>query len=112
MAVTANQHVAVHSVEDVMLTVRVIITIIYRLKAETDKLIMNFLFGGQAGIGNVRLNQHSTYMAVAILCESDHAICAIRKVLIVCFDTLKKRSEIVIRITEVVQLDNLRAVFR
>ena len=56
MAVIINKHITIHSIEDVVLMVRVIIAIIYWLKAETDKLIMNFLFGGQAGIGNVRLN--------------------------------------------------------
>ncbi len=55
MAITANQHVAVHSVENVMLTIGIICAIILRTETKTQKFFMNLFSRSQTGIVNIWL---------------------------------------------------------
>ena len=56
MAVATNQHVSIHGIKYVMLTIGVIRTIIFWMETYTEKLIMDFLLCGKAGIRNKLLN--------------------------------------------------------
>lgn len=55
MAVIAHQNIAIHSVEDVVLTVGIIFAVVFWMKTKTKKFIVDFLLSGETGIGYVLL---------------------------------------------------------
>jgi len=95
-----------------MLTVGIISTIVLCMEAKTQELVTYFFFCGQTGFGNKGLYQDSADISIFVFSEANHAIGTIRKVLIVCLDTFKERSEIVVGITEIVQFDDFRTISR
>ena len=106
MAVTANQHVAVHSIKNVMLTIGIICATILRSEAKTQKLFMNLFSRSQTGIVNIWLNKYGTNIAIAVLGKSDHTIGTCIKILVMRINSLKERCKIVVRISEIIQLDD------
>ena len=112
VAVIICQYVAIHGIEDVVLPIGVVFSIILRTEAKAQKLVMDFLFGCETSIGNKRLNEYSTDFAVSIFSKSYHAILTIWKVLVMRLDAFKERCKVVVSITEIVQFDNLPLVWR
>ena len=96
MAVIAHQDIAIHSVEDVMLTVGIILAVVFWTEAKTNKFIVDFLFSGKADYSDKRLFQYSTNLAITVLCKAKHTIGTIRKILVVCLDTLKERCQVIV----------------
>jgi len=95
-----------------MLTIGIILTVILRMKTKTNELIVNLLLGGKTSCIDIRLHQYSTNFAVLIFTKAYHAIRTRIKVFVMCLDALKERSEVVIRITKIVEFDNLRTIGR
>ena len=110
MAITANQHVAVHSIENVMLTIGIIRTTIFRQKTKTQKFFMNLFFCSQTGIVNIWLNKYGTNITISVLGKPDHAIGTCIKIPVVSINSLKERREIVVRISEIIQLDDFTPI--
>lgn len=106
MAITANKYITVYGIKDVVLPIGVVCAIILWMKSQTNKLIVYFLFGCQAGIRNKLLYQGCTNLSIAVFGKYNQTICTVGKIIVVRFDTLKERGEVVVRITEVVQLDD------
>ena len=106
------QYVTVHGIEDVVLPIGVIFSMILRMEAKAQELVMDFLFGCEAGIGNKRLYQYGANFAVSVLGKSCHAVGTSVEILVVCLDAFKKRCEVVVCIAEIVELNNLFLVWR
>ena len=106
------KHIAVNRIENVVLAVGVVLAIVLWVEAESQKLVMNLLPRGEAGILHKPLHQHATDFAVAVLGKANHAIRTIREISIVCLDTLKKRGEVIVGIPEIVEFDDFSTVVR
>ena len=96
MAISANQHITVHSIEDVMLTIGIICATILRTETKTQKFFMNLFFRSQTGIVNIWLNKYGTNITIAVLGKSDHTIGTCIKILVMRINTFKERCEIVV----------------
>ena len=96
MAVTAKKNISVNGIKDVVETVGVICSIIFRMETQTQEFIVNFLLIGKTSIINIWLNQNSTNITIAVLGKANHSISTIREIDIMRFDTFEKRSEIVV----------------
>ena len=112
VSITTYQHVTIDSIENVVLAVGVVLAVILWVKAKTKELIVNLLFCGEACIIDIRLHQYSTCFAVAVLSKAYHAIRTRIKVLVMCLDTLKERSKVIVRISEIVKLNDFFMVGR
>lgn len=112
VTITAYQHITINGVKDVVLTIGVVFAIILRMEAKAQELVVNLLFGGEAGVVDIRLHQYRTDLTVAVLGKTYHAVRTCIEILVVCLDTLEERGEVVIGITEIVQFDDVRTVGR
>ena len=82
------------------------------MEAETNELVVNLLLGGEAGVIDIRLNQHRTDFAVAVFGKANHAIWASIEVLVVRLDALEERGKVVVGIAEIVELDDILTIGR
>ena len=112
MSVAAYQDVAINGIENVVLPIGVVFAIILWMETKTQKLIMDFLLSCKAGIINIWLSQDSANLSIFVLCKTKHSVQAIREILIVSLYAFKERSEVIVRITEIIQLDDFRTVRR
>ena len=112
IAVPAYQHISVNGIENVVLTVGVIFAIVLWVEAETNELVVNLLLGGEAGVIDIRLNQHRTDFAVAVFGKANHAIWASIEVLVVRLDALEERGKVVVGIAEIVEFDDILTIGR
>ena len=96
MAVIAHQDIAIHSVEDVVLAVGIILTVVFWTKTKTKKFIVDFLLSGEADYSDKRLFQYCTNLAITVLCKAKHTIGTIWKILVVCLDTFKERCQVIV----------------
>ena len=96
MTITTYQDIAIDSIEDVMLTVGIVFSAIFRMEAQANKLVSNFFLCGQPGVCNKLLNKHSTYFSITIFGKAYHAIRAGIKVSIMCIDALKERCKVIV----------------
>ena len=110
MTVTANQHVAVHGIENVMLTIGIICTAILRTETKTQKFFMNLFACSQTGIVNIWLNKYGTNIIITVLGKSDHTIGTCIKILVMRINPFKERCEIIVRISEIIQLDDFAPI--
>ena len=95
-----------------MLAVGVVFTVVLRVETESQKLVMNLLPRGEASIIDIRLHQHATDLTVAVLGKANHAIRTRIKVFVVRLDALEKRGEVIIGISEIVELDDILTIGR
>ena len=112
MAVVINEDIAINGIKDIVLTIGIISAIVFRMEAKTQELITYFLFRGKTCFCNKRLYQNSTDIFIPVLCEAYHAIWTSIKVFVMCFNTFEERGEVVVGITKIVQLNNLRTIGR
>ena len=102
MAITAYQYIPIHCVKDVVLPICIVFAIVLGMEAEAHELISYFLPGSEAGVIDIWLDKHCTYLSVSVLGEANQAIGTIREIIVMCLDALKERVEVVIGITEVI----------
>ena len=106
MPLIIHQHITIYGIEYVMLPISIEFAIILRTETKANKLIVYFLFCCEACIRNKWLYKNRTNLSVTILGKAGHTVGTIWEIFVVCLDALKERCEIVIRITEIIQLDD------
>lgn len=112
IAFVISQHVAVHGIENIVLPISVVFSMILWAETKAQELLMDFLFCCKTSIDYKWLYQYSTDFAVSVLGKAYHAIRTSIKILVVYFDPFKKRCKVVVSITEIVKLDNFLLVKR
>ena len=95
-----------------MLPIGIVFAIVLRMKTKANKLIVYFLFCCKTCICNKWLYKNRTYFAIFILGETNHVIWACVEIFIMSIDTLKKRGQVVIGITEIIELNDFLLVKR
>ena len=96
------QHVIGLGIEDVVLTVGIILSIILRPETKTQELFMDFLLRGQTGFCNKWLRKNCSDFAIHVFGNTYHPIRTCVKILIVCLDAFKERSKVIIRISKII----------
>ena len=91
VAVGIYQYITIYCIEDVMLAIGVISTIIFWTKAKTKELVTYFLLRSKTSFGNKWLHQDCTDISVSVFSEANHAIRTIWEKIVVSFDALKER---------------------
>ena len=112
MTIVIYEYIAIYSIKDIVQAVCVVAIIVLRMKAKTDKLVMDLLLGSQSSFSNKWLYQYSTDIPVSVFSEAEHTICTIWEIIIVSFNALEERSKVVIRIPKIVQFNDFRTIRR
>ena len=112
MAVLIYKNISIYSIKYIMLTVGIVSTIVLCMKPKAQELVVYLLICGQTGFGDERLYQNCTDISISVFCETNHTVWTSIKVFVMCLDALEERCEVVIRITEIVQLDDFRTIRR
>lgn len=112
MVIVINKNVTIHRIEDVVLIIGIVSAIILCMKSESNELVVNLLFCSQMGFGNKRLYQDSANMSFSVFSKTEHLISAVWKVFVMCFYPFKKWCEVVIRISEIIQLYDFSTISR
>ena len=112
MSLVVYEHIAINSIENVMLTISEIFVISFRTEAQTQEFVVDFLSGSKARFCYARLNEYSTYFPILVFRKTKHTVCTVRKILIVRFYAFKERSKVIVRVSEIVQFDDLHRIWR
>ena len=104
------QYVIGLSIEDVVLPVGIIFPVFLRPEAKTQELFMDFLLRAQTSIRNKLLYQNRTDFAIHVFGKANHTVDTIREILIVCLNSLKEGSKVIVRISEIIKLDDFLSI--